>query len=67
VSEGRQPWSRRRWAVYWLFIVAVVVAWGTLSAALDSENEVLAAAVVFATLGVAAIVFVAWVIRLLRT
>jgi hypothetical protein len=44
-----------------------VVAWGTLSAALDSNDEVLAAAVVCATLGVAAIVFVAWVIRLLRT
>jgi hypothetical protein len=58
-------WSRKRWALYWLFVVAVMVDLALLSWALEHDRG-LALRVLAMSAVVAGFVFVLLLIRLLR-
>jgi hypothetical protein len=59
-------WSRRQRILYGLFLVAVATAVALLSRAVDSENWDAAGTIVAVAGVVALVVFVTWVVRLLR-
>ena len=62
----RKAWTRRQYALYWLFVISVCAATIVLSLAAETGDRLLAAAVVGLALVVFIVVFVVWVFRLLR-
>ena len=67
MTEPPAPrWSRRQWALYWLFIFAVTLVWAAMSAAIAMNDRLATAAIVFATGAIAINWFVVVVVRLVR-
>lgn len=66
-DRSRSSWSRRKLALYWVLVAAIVVAWMALSYALEIRDRGAAAVVVTVGMGVFVVLFLVFVVRSLRT
>jgi len=66
MSTQPKAWSRRQWALYWLFVVALVAACGALFYGVEVGDMRLAGATVALMMSAFIATFIVWVVRLLR-
>jgi hypothetical protein len=65
-DRAKSSWSRRRTAVYWVFVIAIWVASMALANAVDVQDRGAAAVLVAAGMVVFVVLFAVFVVRSLK-
>jgi len=66
VRQQSNRWTRRQYALYWVFIVVLFAACGLLWYGLEYDDKQLAGTMVALMMSAFVVIVVVWVVRLLR-